>query len=150
MIRQLLLLVLSCCLLTLPAGADDTDKAPAQKSPLDGVWKIESAKQDGEDFAPPVGDQIHFAADKMTIKMKSRDQKIEITIKTDTTKTPHHLDLAIKQEGAPPTVHAVFEVKGDTLRLCMPRQAGERPESVESQAGSGTVSIVAKRAKDEE
>ncbi len=130
-------------------GVAGSLRADDKKSKIEGTWKVESAKKEGEDFERPVGDMVTFSGDQMTVKKKNGDEEKGITVKLDTSPSPSQIDFSISRNGEAVTVHGVFEVKADTLRLCMAMPGSDRPESLESGSDSSQMSLVLKRVKEE-
>jgi hypothetical protein len=48
----------------------------------------------------------------------------------------------------PKGVKGIYEIDGDTLRICVAKKGKERPKTFESKEGSGHVLTVMKRVKD--
>jgi len=128
--------------------ADDKDKKDPEA--LQGSWKVESFKQDGnaapEDFAKEI--KFTIKDKKYTITVKGKEEETG-TLKLDPEKKPKTIDLDImsgndkgkKQPG-------IYSLTGDKFTLCLAHPgATDRPTKLESTEDSKTVLIVMKREK---
>ena len=119
---------MTCLLLAtlLPLAADRPAQAPLKKEllPLQGTWKLASLEVDGttRDFSGRVphwvirGDRLRYGGQELA------------TLRLDPSTTPRSIDLGFL---APKRVcEGVYEVAGDTLKICVNRQTDgvkERP-----------------------
>ncbi len=92
--------------------ADDKDEI--QK--LEGTWEIVAAVGGGMEI--PVG---KGAPEKLVIK----DGKMtgfgpEIKLATDATKKPKWLNMTFTRNGKEQTIHAIYELNGNELKICIP------------------------------
>jgi uncharacterized protein (TIGR03067 family) len=69
-------------------------------------------------------------------------QRLEGSIRVDPSKTPKHLDLRLDGGQA---FQEVYELEGDTLRVCYPVRGGARPTSLRTAPGSGLSLAVYRR-----
>jgi uncharacterized protein (TIGR03067 family) len=139
MFQQLILLAL---LGSSPFAADDKDAALKQ---LQGTWRVEALEVDGQ--PQPAGKapkEIKIAGDKLT------GIGPEMTLSLDPTKKPRWADLTFKRDGKEMPLRAIYELEGDTLRLCFgvartrEEFKNERPTTFETR-GKGTALFTAKR-----
>ncbi|MCI0457853.1 MAG: TIGR03067 domain-containing protein [Gemmataceae bacterium] len=125
------------------SGLTQDEATKKEMKLLEGTWTVESAQRDGKDYDRIKGDQLIFEGDRLTLKMKDRDQKI--TYKLDVSKKPRAIDIT--PEGKDKTIPAIYELKGDTLKLCFAEPDTERPTEFKSDEGSRRVLVILKRAK---
>jgi uncharacterized protein (TIGR03067 family) len=153
--KSFLLAGLACLsILTFVAIAADAPKAEApakEDKALLGKWTVTSAEMMGEKNADMVGATMEFTAEKLTFKAKDDDAK-SASYKLDTKASPKQIDVnPLNDDGKPledKMMTLIYEVDGDTLRLCGPDRPGEaRPKTFESKKDPGTVLLVLKRAK---
>jgi uncharacterized protein (TIGR03067 family) len=123
-----------------------TKKAHAQ---LEGVWSFALVEFDGK--RQPA---VPFATNKMII---SKDGSYVVvqgprvtrgTLKLDPTTTPRHYDPTIttgprKRQ----SVSGIYELDGDTLKICFSLRSKERPTTLASKSGSGLLFEVFNREK---
>ncbi len=145
--RRFLALSALAVLPLLPAllRADDSPKGDKD---LDGTWETVSAIRDGKDLPQPADGKIVItvAGDSLTIKVGDAEHKAAIVV--DASKTPRTLDV-IPEDGAQKgkTMKAIYEVKGDQLKVCHGDPDAERPKELASKEGSGLVLTTLKRVK---
>jgi uncharacterized protein (TIGR03067 family) len=113
-------------LVLLPASADDTAK---DAEALKGMWKVTKAMRGGQP-QPDVdkGVVLHFTEDELAPEIGGKKEKAA-KYKLDPSKSPKQIDLM--PMGAPESLKGIYELKGDTLKLCFARK-GERPASFDA------------------
>ena len=134
--------VTDCALLfTRTALADDL-KA------MEGTWKVDSAEAGGkpvesEDLKAIV---VKITGDRYEVRMK--DTVDAGTLKLDEAQKPKTMD-ATDTEGldAGKVVKAIYELTGDTLRVCYTLDGGERPTELATKEGSPVLLLTYKREK---
>jgi uncharacterized protein (TIGR03067 family) len=150
--RTLSLAFLALTLLAAAPGQDDaTKKAIAEEwKRRNGKWEPVATVIDGKEM--PAAKDRKFVLTYQDGQYKDfLDDKVvgEGESRIDPTKDPKTLDIIPK--GADPktqTLHAIYELKGDELKVCMALPAGKaRPTKFEAPAGSGQVLMTFKRVK---
>jgi uncharacterized protein (TIGR03067 family) len=104
---------------------------------LHGTWQYVSIESNGEKMP---ADQLKkmtvtYAGDKWVVR---EGDKVIVagTQKLDPTKEPHQIDSVITEgEGKGNTMLGIYELKGDTLRVCFDPQGKERPSDFTPKAG---------------
>ena len=135
------LLAVTTLLFSLNTRADDA-KA------IEGTWKVESAEAGGKKIE---------SEDLMTLVVKITGARYEVRIKDkvdagtlalDEKQTPKTMD-ATDTEGddVGKVVKAIYELNGDTLRVCYPLDGGERPKEFATKEGSPVLLVTYKREK---
>lgn len=120
----------------------------AETSPLDGAWTIESVTRGGK-----VDDNYTGASrvnENGRYTMKAAEGKTLQTIKgtftvDDQKKTidMHPADGRYKGH----TLHGIYELEGETLRVAFAEPGTDRPTKYESRQGNGVVVAVLKKAR---
>jgi uncharacterized protein (TIGR03067 family) len=119
---------------------------------LAGTWQAVSYELDGK--KAPADDlkdvQLVVDAEGKATAKRAGQTFIAGTTKIDPTKEPKTIDVSylegdIKRQ----TALGIYEVKGDTLRICRAAPAKDRPTEFSSKPGSGHTLMVYKRAKSE-
>ena|SRR5438445_6060027 len=148
------LVTLFCALGLVISGGTGTradDKADVEKEfkKFHGVWTFESVEAGGKK-APAdelKGLTVTFAGAKFTVK--KGDEVIQAgTQKLDPSKSPKTIDVMMTEglkKGA--VMLGIYEIDGDTLRVCFDEEGKKRPTEFKSAAGSETFVNVHKRAK---
>src|SRR4051794_12488677 len=87
----------------------------ADKDQLQGTWDLVSVSIQGKDLPAPPGKEktlsLIFKGDKVTKSEGGKDEAADF--KLDASKTPKEIDIVTSKE----TMKALYEVKGDTLKL---------------------------------
>jgi uncharacterized protein (TIGR03067 family) len=148
------LVALFCALGLAVSGGTGTradDKADVEKEfkKFHGVWTFESAEAGGR--KTPADDlkgvTLTFAGDKYTVKRG--DEVIQVgTQKLDPSKSPKAIDVTVTEglnKGA--VMLGIYEIDGDTLKVCFDEEGKKRPTEFKSAPGSQTFVNVHKRAK---
>ena len=135
------LLAASALLFSTIAQADDL-KA------MEGTWKVESAEAGGKKVE---SDELKEIVVKITgdrYEVKVKDKLDAGTLKLDETQKPKSMD-ATDTEGldAGKVVKAIYELSGDTLRVCYAIEGGERPTEFATKEGSPVLMLTYKREK---
>jgi uncharacterized protein (TIGR03067 family) len=140
---SLLSLVLA---LGAPAFADDVKK---DLEKFQGAWTFESHEYNGEKMSPAELKilTIIFDGDKYTLKQ--RDQTAQLgNQRLDPGKNPKTVDIIITQgSGKGTTRIGIYELDGDTLKVCLDPTGQKRPTEFAAGSGSGNLFVVLKRVK---
>ena len=135
------------------AGSDILagDKADLEKEigKFQGTWTFESSEAGGK--ALPAGELkgliLTFEGDKHTVK--KGDEVIQVgTQKLDSSKSPKTIDVTMTErvnKGA--VMLGIYEIDGDTLKVCFDPQGKKRPTEFKSAPGSANFVNVHKRVK---
>jgi uncharacterized protein (TIGR03067 family) len=127
------------------------DKADLAKEvrKFQGTWTFESCETGGKEL--PVGEFkgliLTFEGDKHTVK--KGDEVIQVgTQKLDPSKSPKTIDVTLAEgpnKGA--VMLGIYEIDGDTLKVCFDPQGKKRPAEFKSAPGSENFVNVHKRVK---
>ena len=134
--------------LLMVAADDPKDAVKKEYDKFEGTWKMESFTVDGK--PTPIET---FAEFRMTLKGEkfttdSAEGRTNGTYKVDPSKSPKTID--IRFTGGQLDGHSmlgVYELDGDTYKVCLPAGGKERPKELASKPGSGLVLEVLKRVK---
>ena len=133
----------------LIAADGPSNPAKDEHMKLNGTWVIESVTRDPREQKPDEGKGIRCVIKDEKVVVKLPGEAIssgELVIKIDPTRNPKTMDLS--PNGEKETVRAVYELAGDTLRVCWGSDNGkERPAEFASTPGSGHTLVVLKREK---
>jgi uncharacterized protein (TIGR03067 family) len=115
---------------------------------LQGAWVIEEATLAGRDHkADFKGMKLTVTGEKYTVTINDITQNG--TIKLDSTKTPKQIDLSTNQ-GLPfkgRNLPGVYELKGETVVLCLNAEMPERPTKFEAPEKTSLMLLTFKREK---
>jgi uncharacterized protein (TIGR03067 family) len=148
------LVTLFCALGLVVSGGTGTradGKAEVEKElkKFHGVWTFESVEAGGKKVPADglTGLTVTFAGDKYTVK--KGHEVIQVgTQKLDPSKSPKTIDVKVTEglkKGA--VMLGIYEIDGDTLRVCFDEEGKKRPTEFKSAAGSETFVNVHKRVK---
>ncbi len=149
--RTLPLAAVALTLLAAAPGDDAKQKAIEKEWKLrNGTWEPVSTVVDGKEMPAPKDRKFVLTYQDGQYR-DLLDGKVvgEGESRIDPTKDPKTLDIIPR--GADPktqTLHAIYELKGDELKVCMALPAGKaRPTKFEAPAGSGQILMTFKRVK---
>jgi uncharacterized protein (TIGR03067 family) len=128
---------------TRGASAAAEPETPTGEGELVGEWEMLAAYQDGHALDPSMvktGRRVTSATRTTTYFGKQVFMKASYT--TDTTQHPKTIDLALDSGK---TQLGIYQVDGDTMKLCFTAPGNPRPADFESKAGDRRTSAVWKR-----
>jgi uncharacterized protein (TIGR03067 family) len=134
-------------------AADGDAKEAAVTKDLEafrGSWRLISREADGKKSSEEEIKDTIVTIDGLGKLSARRGDKLiaEGTLKLGPTKKPKTIDLAITEGERKGQTHlGIYEIEGDTFRVCRARPGGERPADFSAKAGSGRTLIVFKRNK---
>jgi uncharacterized protein (TIGR03067 family) len=109
---------------------------------IQGTWKVESSKDGGKDDPATQGLLLTFKDGKLSIQ--HGDKLVHGTYKLDAKKNPKWIDIMLDKA----TFLGIYELKGDTLRVCHGKPNDERSTEFASQVDSrNRVLTILKRTK---
>ena len=120
---------------------------PKKESPkIEGEWLIQSAE--GGEGKKIENVKFQFVDGKVLVFEGKRDKPEEAKFTVDYTKKPCEINIDpsrgnLKEE----QVLGIFEIDGDTLKLCFPKGGGERPKEFKGEGKN--VFVTFKRLKTE-
>jgi uncharacterized protein (TIGR03067 family) len=129
--------------------ADDKADLEKEVKKLQGTWTFESSEAGGKEVPADglKGLVLIFEGDKHTVK--NGDKVIQVgTQKLDPSKSPKTIDVTMTEgpnKGA--VMLGIYEISGDTLKVCFDAEGKKRPTEFKSAPGSQTFVNVHKRAK---
>jgi uncharacterized protein (TIGR03067 family) len=132
----------------LAAEAPAEDAAKKEYTRFEGTWKIVSVEVEGakQEEGLLKNARIILKGDKFTFKQG--DMSTPGTFKVDVTTKPRTIDVTFT--GGPDkgqTLHGIYELDGDTYKVCLAMPGKDRPKEFVSKPGSGHVLEVLKREK---
>jgi uncharacterized protein (TIGR03067 family) len=150
--RIALVALLSTLVLTASGGTGTGagDKADIEKElkKFQGTWMFESVETGGKKASAAQFDgmTVTFEGDKYAVK--KGDEVIQAcTLKLDPSKSPKTLDVTVAEglnKGA--VMLGIYEIRGDTLKVCFDSEGKKRPTEFRGASGSQTL-VVHKRVK---
>ncbi len=141
-------------MMVLAAGLLVTADDDAKKKELEqmqGVWQVVGVESNGEK-APK--ERVEKANLRLTIKgnkyvYKAGDKDVgEGSFEIDVAKNPKTIDFSgTTKDGKVEKTIGIYELKGDTMRVCFVPADEERPKELATKAGAKATIMEYKRAK---
>lgn len=127
------------------------DKSAIEKEPkkFQGTWTIESSVTGGQEVPREQLKEflVIFEGDKHTLKFGDKVFQVG-TQKIDPSKSPKTIDVTMTEGPSKGTVMlGIYEIDGDTLKVCFDPEGKKRPTEFKSAAGSQNFVNVHKRVK---
>jgi uncharacterized protein (TIGR03067 family) len=134
------------------AAGDDKERAITKDlEALKGTWTVVSAVRDGKELSDEQIKGVTFTFDGTGKAVVKRGDQVlfEGTIKLDPTTKPKLEDATQTSEGENKgkTYLSIYEIDGDTLKICTAELGKDRPAEFSSKPGSGHFLRVFKREK---
>jgi uncharacterized protein (TIGR03067 family) len=122
-------------------------KENKDKDKLQGLWVVESREVNGK--TTPAADlkALKVTINDGTITIDDGEKKQNIPYKIDPSRKPKSIDLANTGIDGKETTPAIYELNGDSLKLCWSEKTEERPTEFTGKSGSGQTLMVFKRVK---
>jgi len=132
---------------TLCAAGDKGTAGKRERVKLQGVWAVteltEANKKASDKKAQSL--RIEFQGEASIIISHGK-AALKGTYTVDREKSPATMDITYEKDGKTVTIPALYELKGDDLKLCHPSaEGGSRPNAIEATAN--TVLLTLKRQK---
>ncbi len=144
MLRKLFATLVMVVSISSLAWGDD-----AKKDTLDGTWLPSSAELGGKKFPDEARKSIKLVIkdDKYTVTVEKQGTD-EGTVKLMPSATPKAMDITgAKGPNKGKTFRAIYEHKGDTLRVCYDLSGKERPTEFKTKEGTLLFLVEYKREK---
>jgi uncharacterized protein (TIGR03067 family) len=135
----------------LLVGADNEKAANQEYARFQGVWRFALIEVDGvkQDEAPLATNKLIISKDGRYVIVQG-DRITHGILKLDPTKTPKHYDVTVTNGSAKGlTCSGIYEIDGDTYKICVPLRGKDRPRDFDSKPGGGCLFHVFKRENKE-
>jgi uncharacterized protein (TIGR03067 family) len=128
--------------------ADNKADVEKELKKFQGTWTFESVEAGGKKLQADQfkGITVTFEGDKYAVK--KGDEVVEAaTQKLDPSKSPKTLDAKVTDgPNAGAVILGIYEISGDTLKVCFDPEGKKRPTEFKGESGSQTL-VVHKRVK---
>jgi uncharacterized protein (TIGR03067 family) len=134
----------------LLAGGGREDAVKKDLETFKGVFTIVSAEKDGKKYPDEELQGVTVKCDGDKVSVQKGDKALFTgTMKIDPTKKPKTIDTTQDSDGDTKgkTFPGIYEIKGDTIKICTAAPGKERPTEFAAKAGSGSFYRVYKREK---
>jgi uncharacterized protein (TIGR03067 family) len=124
-------------------GGDDKPKQDVDK--FQGTWVVSRLEINGKKQSQLFTVKVIFDGDKLLSTVGSRKPEPKGTFKLDPKREPHKGYEVTTPEGQ--VSPGIYELDGDTLKVCLGSPGDERPSSFETKPDDGRTLIVYRREK---
>lgn len=141
--------VVACLGVGLLARADDAAKAQGEARKMQGTWKPTTAELAGKPFPEATlrAMRLTLAGDKYAVTIG--EHRDEGTMKVDPSRDPKAMDVTgTEGPNKGKTFLCIYELSGDTLRVCYDLSGQARPEEFKTKAGTQLFLVEYKRERD--
>jgi uncharacterized protein (TIGR03067 family) len=143
--RFLFAVVLSSAPCLLLAADDEAKKEYAR---FEGTWRFTFFEIEGTRLPEDASKNTRLILEGRHFTLRGDATALKGTYKVDLSKKPKQIDVTFADgPDKGKTVHGIYELDGDTYRVCMGLPGKSRPTAFESKPGSGHVLEVLKREK---
>jgi uncharacterized protein (TIGR03067 family) len=151
---RIALMILLCTLILTASGGtgarmDDKAEVEIELKKFQGTWTFQSVEAGGNEVPAEQfkGITVTYTGDKYTV-MQGDEVIQTATMKIDPSKSPKTLDVTVAEGPHKGLVMlGIYEISGDTLKVCFDPEGKKRPTEFKTAAGSQTTLAVYKRAK---
>jgi uncharacterized protein (TIGR03067 family) len=149
-VKRVRIVAVFCILAATPLlRASDKDQGEDDLSKIQGQWFVVSLEHGGHPTDPAdfQGQSSIYEKNRWTWKVGDRVVRRGI-ITLDSTRSPKAINTW-DSDGPheDETVPGIYQIEGDTLKLCFAQPGDKRPAKFTTKEGTGTVFVVYKRKK---
>ena len=126
-------------------AADKGEKKKSDAEKIQGKWTVAEVYLKGKKQGDMVGDPVTFSGKKMIVARKGQDRKTEHAFELRPDKKPREMDIIFKGGGEEATALAIYELSGDTLKICLAKPGKERPKALGTAPDDDRALMVFKR-----
>lgn len=135
----------------LLADGPDADAVKKELAKFQGTWRVVAVEENGaalpDDKLREANGTVTIEGDKHTLKYNGQLVGT-VTITIDPTAKPRRYDMTIPEGPEKGKVQlGIYELDGETWKLCLNKTGGDRPTEFSGKADSGWVLVVMKKVK---
>lgn len=138
---SLLLLLLAIAPVGSARSEDDKPAVPDQVL-IQGLWRVIGAKDEGQDKPKAIGQADLFDTAKLHV-VSPNGRRTVYRYELDPTAKPKRMILSTDDELI--TVTAIYDLDGDTLKICYSFEPGVVPQDFTTKLNDGLTSLLLKR-----
>ena len=124
-------------------GADDPKK---ELDKLQGEWSAVSLERDGNKLPDEMLKTVKRSVTGESYTIAFGEMMFKGTFKIDVSKTPKTIDI-VREEDKDTPIKGIYELDGDTYKVCYGAPGKDRPTEFSAKEGSGNTMSVWKKAK---
>ncbi len=107
-----------CLLICLVGGREARPDEAQDRGRLEGTWSFVSTSRDGEAKKDRDLGGVVFQGDTITFPAADPKKTVRGTFTVDSSKSPKTMDITLDRGGKKTVMLAIYELDGDTLKLC--------------------------------
>ena len=131
-----------------PADAAKTTAIEAELKRFEGTWKFASMEFDGKSIPEEVTKASRLILKEDRFSSESGPRKVRGVFEVDPTVSPKTIEVTFVEGSTPgETLLGIYELEGDTYKVCMGTKGKPRPKAFVSTPGTGDGLQVLKREK---
>jgi uncharacterized protein (TIGR03067 family) len=116
---------------------------------LNGTWAPQSGEFGGNKFPDEILKTIKLEIKDGTYAVMAGKEVDKGTAKIDASKKPKEMDITgTDGPNKGKTFPAIYELDGDTLKVCYDLSGKERPKALKTESGTMTFLVIYKRVKE--
>jgi uncharacterized protein (TIGR03067 family) len=118
---------------------------------LKGAWLVIGGEADGRALPEEEVKKkviVRFAAETLVLTEDGKQDKVELKYKLDPTQKPKAIDIT-PETAERGVIRGIYQLDGDTLKVCLGEPGKERPAKFETKPGSGHKLMKLSRMKPE-
>jgi uncharacterized protein (TIGR03067 family) len=145
---RFVVIVYAC--LVLAADSSKEDAAKREREKLQGVWTLVASDWDGTKGDAKFSMRVEIKGDKYALTTDDGKKKTSVSgkVKFDPSQKPKAVDFQFEEWGRKTPTEGIYELHGDTLKLCFQMVEGRpRPKELSAKKGSGQALMIWKREK---
>jgi uncharacterized protein (TIGR03067 family) len=142
MARFLLIVSITAIGIT-PVRADEK----ADLAALQGTWLVQRAVRNGDEAPDVVRDVLRVTISGRTLTIRSADDvtTVEDEVTLDPSKSPAQINLKPVRSKTQAMLFGIYQIDGETVRLCWTEGGGPRPTQFASAPGSKVALVELKK-----
>jgi uncharacterized protein (TIGR03067 family) len=136
--------------LLIPGDTPKDDPVKQELDKLQGTWVIVANTKEGKETPETLRASKRYTikGDHYSVGFKGAEKPLlEMRLKLDPTSAPKTIDMILIKTDTV-VLKGIYELDGDTLKVCMPVGDADRPKELKSEAGSKSGIITYKRVKE--